>query len=55
MKRVIFYSRVQLILFICAVLMSATCFVGMFFNPYHALLGVMLVILAIAIYKEKSW
>nr|DAU21257.1 MAG TPA: hypothetical protein [Caudoviricetes sp.] len=55
MKRVIFYSRVQLILFICAVLMSATCFVGMFFNPFHVLTFVMSVILTIAIYKEKSW
>ena len=53
MKRVIFYSRVQLILFICAVLMSATCFVGMFFNPFHVLTFVMSVILTIAIYKEK--
>ena len=53
MKRVIFYSRVQLILFICAVLMSATCFVGMFFNPFHVLTFVMSVILMIAIYKEK--
>ena len=53
MKRVIFYSRVQLILFICAVLMSATCFVGMFFNPFHVLTFVMSVILMIAIYKPK--
>lgn len=35
--------------------MSATCFVGMFFNPFHVLTFVMSVILMIAIYKEKSW
>lgn len=55
MKEVIFYSRTQLFFFICAVLMSATCFVGMFFNPFHVLTFVMSVILSIAIYKERRW
>lgn len=55
MKNIAFVSRVQLAFCIVFALMSVACFIGMFFNPFHALLFVMSVILTIASYNERKW
>lgn len=55
MKKIVFVSRVQLAFCIVFALMSTTCFIGMFFNPFHGMLFVMSVILTIASYNERKW
>lgn len=55
MKKIVFVSRMQFAFCVVGGLMSATCFVGIFYNTFYILLFAMAIILTIACYKERNW
>ena len=55
MKKIAFTSRMQLAFCVVGGLMSATCFVGIFYNPFYMLLFAMAIIFTVACYKERNW
>ncbi|RHR62704.1 hypothetical protein [Parabacteroides sp. AF17-28] len=50
-----FVSPIQAAICIITALFAVVCFIGTFFNPFHAFYCVMAVIFTIVTYKEKKW
>lgn len=50
-----FISRMQLAFCVIFILMALVCFIGAFYNTYHALICGMSIVMLIVCYNEKSW